>query len=439
MTLLEPAGGTPMRRWSWDRELPAGEDGALFRYLRHGQRSVTDASAALARRRATSCSPPDPRRTAPRTRSRPHTPDLVVVSLTPYGLTGPYADRPATEFTVQADSGAVAIRGTADRPPFQMGGRIVEWVAGAYAAVGALASAPPAHRAPASGDLLDVSLCEVANLTGTNFADLVCNSLAGRPPLDRPARTVETPVDRADRRRLGRVQHQHPRAVRRLLPADRAPRSARGRRGGASPTRQERADEWNAHRPRVDHAAHDRRDRRAGRAAADPGRAGLRRRGGPRGLEQAIARGVFVRRSRPARSAMPRRPWTIDGEPAPAAAAGPVASGSTTASHLPARSRDPAADASPARPSRWTASRSSTSPPGGPGPSATGLLAALGADVVHVESIRAHGRHAHGRRHVLRPRAVVGVQRVLPAGQHEQARRHARPRHASGSRARCCD
>ena len=47
VTLLEPADGAPMRRWSWDRELPAGRDGALFQFLRHGQRSVTKASPAL--------------------------------------------------------------------------------------------------------------------------------------------------------------------------------------------------------------------------------------------------------------------------------------------------------------------------------------------------------------------------------------------------------
>ena len=69
-----------------------------------------------------------------------------MVSITPYGLTGPDADRPATEFTVQADSGALAVRGRADRPPIQMGGQVVEWVAGAYAAVAALAT--PSAGAP---------------------------------------------------------------------------------------------------------------------------------------------------------------------------------------------------------------------------------------------------------------------------------------------------
>ncbi len=32
-------------------------------------------------------------------------PSLVVLSITPYGRTGPWADRQATEFTLQAESG----------------------------------------------------------------------------------------------------------------------------------------------------------------------------------------------------------------------------------------------------------------------------------------------------------------------------------------------
>jgi len=41
VTLVEPSSGATLRRWTCDRELDPGEDGALFRYLRHGQRSVT--------------------------------------------------------------------------------------------------------------------------------------------------------------------------------------------------------------------------------------------------------------------------------------------------------------------------------------------------------------------------------------------------------------
>ena len=39
VTRVEPPGGDPMRRWQWSGE-PTEGDAALFRYLRHGQRSV---------------------------------------------------------------------------------------------------------------------------------------------------------------------------------------------------------------------------------------------------------------------------------------------------------------------------------------------------------------------------------------------------------------
>ena len=37
-------------------------------------------------------------------------PDLVIVVLSPFGLTGPYRDKPATEFTLQAESGTMGLR-----------------------------------------------------------------------------------------------------------------------------------------------------------------------------------------------------------------------------------------------------------------------------------------------------------------------------------------
>jgi len=55
----------------------------------------------------------------------------------------------------------------------------VGWVAGAYAGVGAIAAVRRA-RTVGVGELVDVSLCEVANLTAGNYSDLFA-SLAGRP------------------------------------------------------------------------------------------------------------------------------------------------------------------------------------------------------------------------------------------------------------------
>lgn len=52
-------------------------------------------------------------------------PHLVVTSITPFGLNGPWKDRPATEFTLQAWSGgAIGIgRGSQDRAPVHVGGK----------------------------------------------------------------------------------------------------------------------------------------------------------------------------------------------------------------------------------------------------------------------------------------------------------------------------
>jgi crotonobetainyl-CoA:carnitine CoA-transferase CaiB-like acyl-CoA transferase len=379
VTLLEPAEGTPMRRWSWDRELPAGEDGALFRFLRHGQRSVTNTTPeVLAGADVLLTSGPTTFGTAPEI-AEAH-PDVVVVSLTPYGLTGPYADRAATEFTVQADAGAVAIRGTLDRPPFQMGGRVVEWVGGAYAAVGALASARRLSRT-GTGDLLDVSLCEVANLTGNNFADLAAN-LAGRPPLTRPARTVEIPsIEPTADGWVGFNTNTREQFDSFCLLIER-PDLLEGEWWRIA-TRQERAAEWNAmvREWTSRHSTAEIVDRaallRIPVAPVSDGEAVLE-------VDQAIARGVFLT-DPTGMFTMPRRPWSIDGEPAPPPTPAPVI-GQHDHEPIPGPLSRPAPAAERSAPlqgvkvvdlTAWWA-----------GPSATGLLAALGADVIHVESTR---------------------------------------------------
>src|ERR1019366_3760930 len=62
---------------------------------------------------------------------------LTVVSISPFGRIGPWSDRPATEFTLQALCGSTANRGTKAREPLHAGGRLGEWIGGVYAAGGA--------------------------------------------------------------------------------------------------------------------------------------------------------------------------------------------------------------------------------------------------------------------------------------------------------------
>jgi crotonobetainyl-CoA:carnitine CoA-transferase CaiB-like acyl-CoA transferase len=190
---VEPPSGDPLRRWSASGAT-GDAAGALFRFLAAGKHSVVGSpdDAEIAQLIAgadlvvdSGDSGLDP--------AALHAGDsrLVVVSITPYGLTGPYAGRPATEFTVQAECGSIAGRGTADRPPVQAGGRIAEWSAGATAAAAAL---PVLRRSTRTGEgaLLDVSWFEVMVLATNLYSDLMF-SLMGRPAVPGPPRSVELP------------------------------------------------------------------------------------------------------------------------------------------------------------------------------------------------------------------------------------------------------
>ncbi|MFN3220216.1 MAG: CoA transferase [Acidimicrobiales bacterium] len=88
-------------------------------------------------------------------------PDRIVVSVTPYGLDGPWAERPATGFTAEVDSGAVDRRGAPPRPPVPVGGDLVDWLAGSFAALGAV-SAWRLRSLHGIGQLVDVSMLEAA-------------------------------------------------------------------------------------------------------------------------------------------------------------------------------------------------------------------------------------------------------------------------------------
>jgi crotonobetainyl-CoA:carnitine CoA-transferase CaiB-like acyl-CoA transferase len=383
VTNLEPVEGARLRSWSWDRELD-DEDGALYRYLRHGHRSVVAAagdpflSDLLAGADIVVSSGRDLfGRAAEIALERP---ELVVVSITPNGLTGPEADRPGTEFTAQAGSGALAIRGTPDLPPIQLGARIIEWVAGAYAAFAALAS-HRRQRASGHGDLIDLSLLEVANLSGSNFFDLM-HSLMGRPPLDHPARNVEIPsIEPTLDGWVGFNTNSRQQLDSFLLLIER-PDLIEGGEWASLPARTARADEWNemvrsfTRRHTTAEIVHRAVELRVPVAPVADGPTVVE-------LDQVKARGALI--PDPTGSfLMPRRSWAIDGEGRPLPRQAPLLDehGSEPAPRHQARPMPtgprqlPLCGLTVVDMTAWWA-----------GPSATGLLAALGAEVVHVESI----------------------------------------------------
>ncbi len=118
-------------------------------------------------------------------------PGLVVVSISPFGHTGPWATHPATEFTLQACCGSTGGRGLPEEPPVAAGGRIGEWMGGTYAAVAAVAALLVAART-GRGEHVDVALLDCMALTMNTYTSVFAEFL-GWPPMRRPTRSVEIP------------------------------------------------------------------------------------------------------------------------------------------------------------------------------------------------------------------------------------------------------
>ena len=200
---VESPEGDPLRRWSASgAAIPAEDDGALFNFLAASKRSVVidgtetggldalhgllhSADAVVWSRGSPLAAQPslDPRAVL---RAHPH---LMVTSITPFGLEGPWSDKPATEFTLQAWSGGIVglARGKPERPPVFVGGQIGEWLAGLYGAIGTLAAR---RRAATGGELVDVSILETLAMCLTYYP-VTFNDQLGRPM--RRKRFVATP------------------------------------------------------------------------------------------------------------------------------------------------------------------------------------------------------------------------------------------------------
>lgn len=165
---VEPASGDPLRRYSATRSAVApGVDGPLFEYLNAGKRSVVGALGDPAV--ADLIDGADVVILTAR-RSEAASAGLAVdgsrafVTISDFGWTGPWADRAATEFTLQGACGATGFRGLPDGPPISVGGDVGEYVGGAMAAFAALA-VTRRMRAGGPGEHLDMALLEAMTLS----------------------------------------------------------------------------------------------------------------------------------------------------------------------------------------------------------------------------------------------------------------------------------
>ncbi len=194
---IEEAPGDPLRRRTAARvELPENTDSALFQFLNAGKRAALcgadETSRARLRELAREADIVFANSRAEELRAA--NPRLCVVSITPWGTTGPYAERPATEFTLQAATGLIARRGMAERGPVGAGGRLGEYAAGAFAAVAAL-GAWTAARATGRGRHVDVSIFEAMIAVGPVFSDLNGQFVGGDLPMYLDAPGVEPAAD----------------------------------------------------------------------------------------------------------------------------------------------------------------------------------------------------------------------------------------------------
>jgi crotonobetainyl-CoA:carnitine CoA-transferase CaiB-like acyl-CoA transferase len=173
----ERDGGDPLRTRG---------SGALFEFLNASKRAVTDDAALVEAAHLMIChEPPSPDE---RARARP---DLVVVTITPFGREGPWVGRPWTEFTLQAACGSTGNRGLPERPPLAAGGRIGEWVAGTYGALAALAALREARRSGRREDV-DVAVLDCMAVTMTTYPSVFA-SFFGWPPLAGTGRSIQLP------------------------------------------------------------------------------------------------------------------------------------------------------------------------------------------------------------------------------------------------------
>jgi crotonobetainyl-CoA:carnitine CoA-transferase CaiB-like acyl-CoA transferase len=168
---IEPRGGDPIRHVPpfW-RDEPHVEGGALHLHLNAGKHSLTldidgdEDRETLRRLIATADAVLEDR--APGTLEAlglgyaalsAARPDLVMVAVTPFGQTGPFAAWKASELISYAAGGYAHITGLPDREPIKAYGHVVEYHAGLHTSVALLAAVWRARRA-GIGEFVDVSV-----------------------------------------------------------------------------------------------------------------------------------------------------------------------------------------------------------------------------------------------------------------------------------------
>lgn len=190
--MIEAGAGNPLRRRSASGAALDGQDSAIFQFLASSKASVlvdpdqqadTDFVLSLIAASDAVLWSPGSRLAELAALSpavlREQAPHATIVAISPWGLEGPWAERPTTEAALQALAGGPMTRGNPARPPVIMGGEVGDWAAGLFAAVGLLSSRWRT-LSTGRGELVDVSELESLILTMTMYS-VTFASIAGGP------------------------------------------------------------------------------------------------------------------------------------------------------------------------------------------------------------------------------------------------------------------
>ena len=199
---LESPVGDPFRIWSASgASMPDGEDAAWWRFLNAGKRSVTidletDEGKDQFNNLVTETDlilddhiPHDAQRLGI-TFEDIHiiSPSTVLASLTHFGTTGPWANRPANDFILQALTGATENRGIPGEEPAACGGELGDFVAAALSAPAILAITLASQKT-GTGTHIDVSQYESMMLAFQTYRPIFDHFA----PDFRPTRQIEIP------------------------------------------------------------------------------------------------------------------------------------------------------------------------------------------------------------------------------------------------------
>lgn len=199
---LESSEGDPFRTWSASgAAIPDGEDAAWWQFLNAGKRSVTiDLETEEGKRYFNNLVaetdlilddhiPQEAQRLGITFQDiQTISSSTVLASLTHFGTTGPWANRPANDFILQALTGATENRGIPDEEPAACGGELGDFVAAALSAPAILAITL-ASKTTGEGAHIDVSQYESMMLAFQTYRPIFDHFA----PDFRPTRQIEIP------------------------------------------------------------------------------------------------------------------------------------------------------------------------------------------------------------------------------------------------------